>query len=149
MGEQDGWIRCREREKLFNFQHFTSNFVILQPLCHGWLVRKHSTDRGQPKSLQSILRNPVALACFLGECCSLTCRTNSNCIKESSRQNFYFDTKLSLQTSQTRCAEKALNSPSLIQSRKDTDTQLHVCAKRKKKKKYGRTRQKSVRLKKV
>lgn len=50
-------------------------FCFLRRLCHGWLLCKHSTDRGQTKSFQSIPWNPVAPACFRGERCSLTCQS--------------------------------------------------------------------------
>lgn len=49
--------------------------VFLRRLYNGWFMCKHSTDRGQAKSFQSILRNPVALSCFLGEHCSLMCQS--------------------------------------------------------------------------
>lgn len=79
-----------KKTKQFNFQHFSSHFVFLRLLCHGWLLCKHSSNRGQTKSFQSIPQNPVAPACFLGERCSLTCQIvctytqhNSYCIKGS------------------------------------------------------------------
>lgn len=57
-----------------NFRFFSQGYspmgVFFLLLFFSW---KHSTDRGQTKPFQSILRNPVALSCFLGERCSLMC----------------------------------------------------------------------------
>lgn len=61
-----GW-----KQQQFNFQYFSWKFCFQRLLCHGWLLCKHSTDTGQTESFQSIVSNPVAVACFLGERCSL------------------------------------------------------------------------------
>lgn len=103
-------------------------FCFLRRLCHGWLLCKHSTDRGQTKSFQSIPWNPVAPACFRGERCSLTCQ--SVCTQTatvSKGAEFSILSQAFSAREETRYTGEVLKSPRLIQSRKDTQTQLRVC----------------------
>lgn len=102
VGEHKGWIQCRWRKNSLT-SNILLHFFFLTPLFHGWFLCKHNTDRGQTKSFQSIPRNPVALACFHGECCSLMHRCLHNiAVAVSERdQIFFFDTKLSCQYTET------------------------------------------------
>lgn len=120
----DGSSAGRGKKQQLNFQHFS----FLRRLYNGRFLCKHSADRGHTKSFQSILRNPVALSCFLGEHCSLMCQ--SVCTQTatvSKRAEFLFWHKAFTSDKQTRYTVKVLNSPRLIQSRRDTQTQLHAC----------------------
>lgn len=92
----------------FNFQLFR----FFRLLNNGWALCTQRAGRVQTKSSRSILRNPVALSCFLGERCSLM--FHSVCTQTATYQReqnvYYFYKKAFTSDKQTWHTGRVLNS---------------------------------------